>query len=125
MQAAFSQIERLSHEVTNPGNPIQVNMKTRYVIKGINKEQIVESVVSITTDDKGRISHLADKWNGSLPDGAIKNVSPFRPLSWYKYAEGWAFWWFSWVWYTWPWAVCTHAWHVDLTDLMFCRLSVV
>ena len=38
---AFSEIERLSHEVTSAGNPIVLDMKTRYVVKGIGKEQTI------------------------------------------------------------------------------------
>lgn len=52
-----------------------MDMKTRYVIKGINKEQIVSSVVAIYLDGDGKIQKVQDKWDGKLPDGAIANVS--------------------------------------------------
>jgi len=52
-----------------------MDMKTRYVIKGINIEQTIESVVAIHTDEQGKISKVEDRWNGKLPDGAIANVS--------------------------------------------------
>jgi hypothetical protein len=61
--------------VKDAGNPILMDMKTRYVIKGIGKEQIVSSVVEITLDGEGKIQKVADKWDGKLPDGAIANVS--------------------------------------------------
>lgn len=52
-----------------------MDLKTRYVIKGINKEQIVSSVVAIYLDGEGKIQKVQDKWDGKLPDGAIANVS--------------------------------------------------
>ncbi|KAF2036508.1 hypothetical protein EK21DRAFT_105827 [Setomelanomma holmii] len=79
LQQAFSEIERLSHQVTDAGNPILMDLKTRYVIKGINKEQTVQSVVAIHLDDQGKISKVEDKWDGKLPDGAISNA--FRHLN--------------------------------------------
>ncbi|KAH9864272.1 hypothetical protein J1614_010206 [Plenodomus biglobosus] len=79
LQSAFSEIERLHHQVTDAGNPILIDMKTRYVIKGINKEQTIESVVAIYTDEQGKISRVEDRWNGKLPDGPISNA--FRHLN--------------------------------------------
>lgn len=52
-----------------------MDLKTRYVIKGINKEQVVSSVVAIYLDSEGKIQKVQDKWDGKLPDGAIANVS--------------------------------------------------
>jgi hypothetical protein len=74
LQSAFSEIERLHHQVKDAGNPILMDLKTRYVIKGINKEQTIESVVAIHLDQQGKIKKVEDKWNGELPDGAISNV---------------------------------------------------
>lgn len=76
LQTAFSEIERQHHSVTDAGNPILMDLKTRYVIKGIGKEQIISSVVAIHLDGQGKIQKVEDKWNGKLPDGAIVNVSP-------------------------------------------------
>ncbi|TIA34571.1 hypothetical protein D6C78_06743 [Aureobasidium pullulans] len=78
LQSAFSEIERLSHEVTSSGNPISMNMKTRYVVKGIGKEQTISSVVNIFHEG-GKITKVEDKWDGKLPDGAIANA--FRNLN--------------------------------------------
>jgi hypothetical protein len=75
LQSAFSEIERQHHSVKDAGNPILMDLKTRYVIKGINKEQIVSSVVAIHLDGEGKIQKVQDKWDGKLPDGAIANVS--------------------------------------------------
>lgn len=80
-------------------------MKTRYVIKGIGKEQTIASVINIFVNDQGKIEKVQDKWNGSLPDSGIKNVSVLNPLSWMEYGGAWLFWGWSWVWYTWPWMV--------------------
>jgi hypothetical protein len=74
LQTAFSEIERLSHEVTSAGDPIEMDLKTRYVIKGINKEQTIQSKVLIFTEDD-RITKVQDKWDGKLPEGGIQNVS--------------------------------------------------
>lgn len=74
LQVAFSEIERLSHEVTSSGNPIEMDLRTRYVVKGLNKEQTVDSKVTIHTDGD-KISRVEDKWSGSIEEGGIKNVS--------------------------------------------------
>ncbi len=75
LQSAFSEIERLNHQVKDAGNPILMDLRTRYVIKGINKEQVIQSVVAIHLDDQGKISKVEDKWDGKLPDSSIANVS--------------------------------------------------
>lgn len=81
LQSAFSEIERLHYQVKDAGNPILMDLKTRYVVKGIGKEQTIESVVAIHTDDQGKISKVEDKWNGKLPEGAIANVRATRHTS--------------------------------------------
>lgn len=75
LQQAFSEIERLNHQVTDAGNPIVMDLKTRYVIKGINKEQTIQSVVAIHLDEQGKIKKVEDKWDGKLPEGSISEVS--------------------------------------------------
>ncbi|KAF2643538.1 hypothetical protein P280DRAFT_394198 [Massarina eburnea CBS 473.64] len=79
LQSAFSQIERLHHSVTDAGNPILMDLKTRYVIKGINKEQTIQSVVAIHLDEQGKVRKVEDKWDGKLPDSSIANA--FRHLN--------------------------------------------
>ncbi|KAF2157263.1 hypothetical protein K461DRAFT_289598 [Myriangium duriaei CBS 260.36] len=79
LQSAFSEIERLSHEVTDAGNPILMNLKTRYVVKGVGKEQTISSVVAMHLGSDGKITKVEDKWDGKLPDGAISNA--FRHLN--------------------------------------------
>jgi len=91
LQTAFSEIERLNHEVKSSGNPIMMDLSQRYKVKGIGKEQTVNSVVEIHTDGE-KISKVADKWDGKLPDSNISNVSSFWTLLslfwWLRYAEG-------------------------------------
>lgn len=127
LQTAFSEIERLHHEVTSAGNPIEMDMKTRYVVKGLGKEQIMQSKVLIHTEGD-KISKVEDKWNGTLPDSGIANVSSVfqmvNPLWWVKYAEGWAFWMWSFVWETTPWRVrdaCSRSF--PFADLCFSTLA--
>jgi hypothetical protein len=79
LQSAFSEIERLHHEVKDAGNPILMDLKTRYVIKGIGKEQTIQSVVAIHTNAEGKITKVEDKWDGKLPDSSIANA--FRHLN--------------------------------------------
>ena len=108
LQTAFSEIERLSHEVTSNGNPIEMDLKTRYVVKGIGKEATVNSKVTIFTEGD-KISKVEDKWDGKLPESSISNVSsPWRLLSpfwWAFYLEAWIFWLWSFVWETQIWRV--------------------
>ena len=112
LKESMSEIERLHYQVTSSGNPITMDLKTRYKIKAIGKEQIINSVITIaTTADGSKIEKVQDKWDGELPDSSIKNVSSiwqlFSPFWWLHYAEGWAFWCWSWTWYTRPWMVRT------------------
>jgi hypothetical protein len=108
LQTAFSEIERLHHEVTSAGNPIEMDMKTRYVIKGINKEQTIASKINIFVEGD-KIVKVEDKWDGKLPESGIQNVSStwqyLSPFWWMGYAGGWAWWGWSFVWYTTPWMV--------------------
>ncbi|KAF2193451.1 hypothetical protein K469DRAFT_691028 [Zopfia rhizophila CBS 207.26] len=109
LQSAFSEIERLSHSVKDAGNPILMDLKTRYVIKGIKKEQTIRSVVTIHTDEQGKIAKVEDKWDGNLPESSIANVGSVSQLVslvwWLNYAIGWGFWVWSWGWETRVWGV--------------------
>lgn len=111
LKAAFSEIERLHHEVTSAGNPIMMSLKTRYVVKGIQKETTINSVVSIATDSAGTITKVEDRWDGSLPDSSIANVSTVwqlaSPFWWANYTFAWAWWTASWAWWSTPWLVRT------------------
>ncbi|KAL9106536.1 MAG: hypothetical protein Q9227_008451 [Pyrenula ochraceoflavens] len=78
LEKAFSEIERLDHRVTSAGNPIDLDLKTRYKIAGVGKEQVVESKVKIFTEGS-KISKVQDRWNDELPEGSFKNA--FRKLN--------------------------------------------
>lgn len=93
--------------MTSSGNPIKLDMKTKYKAKGVGTEHTIESVVNIYYDKSaGKIEKVEDKWNNELPEGAFKNVSQLlNPFWWLRYAENWCFWLCSFVWYTWPWQV--------------------
>ncbi|KAI9841373.1 MAG: hypothetical protein M1837_000756 [Sclerophora amabilis] len=107
LQAAFSEIERLHHEVTSSGNPITFDLKTRYKLKGLGKDTTIQSVINIFYDKTdGKIQKVEDKWDGKLPDSSIQDVSMrqlISPAWWFHYAEAWAFWLWSLVWWTWWW----------------------
>jgi hypothetical protein len=110
LQQAFSEIDRISYQVTGSGNPITMDLKTRYVVKGIGKEQTINSKINIfTTADGSKIEKVEDKWDGQLPDSAFKDVSSIfqllSPFWWINYWMGWAFWLWSFIWYTRIWLV--------------------
>lgn len=102
LQTAFSEIERLHHEVTSGGNPIAMDLRTRYVVKGIGKEQTIDSKINIFYDKaSGKITKVEDKWDGKLPDSSIQNVSVdqlFSPWWWLHYGESFAWWAWSFTW---------------------------
>lgn len=75
LPALFKPIQLQHHRVTSAGNPIELEMSNKYVVKGIKKEQVMNSVVSIFVGQDGKIEKVEDKWNGKLPDGAVSDVS--------------------------------------------------
>lgn len=108
----MSEIERLHHEVIDGGNPITMDLRTRYVLKGIQKEQTIDSKINIFYDEDYKIQKVEDKWDGKLPDSSIQNVSIDQLISpwwWLHYYEGWLFWGWSFTWNTWVWQVCAAA----------------
>lgn len=117
LQQAFSEIERQHHSVTDAGNPILMDLKTRYKIKGIGKEQTIQSIVAIHLDEQGKIAKVEDRWDGKLPDSAIANVSSvfsyLDPFWWINYWLGWCFWMWSWTWETQAWRVGVPSCAVD------------
>lgn len=70
----FRPIHIQSHEVTSAGNPIELKLRNKYVVKGIKKEQVMNSVVRIEVSEDGMIQKVEDRWNGSLPEGAVSQV---------------------------------------------------
>ncbi|KAH6663794.1 hypothetical protein B0J14DRAFT_252927 [Halenospora varia] len=82
LQTAFSEIHREHFEVKKGGNPIEMELKTRYKIKGLGKEQTIESLVKIHTAGEGdniRIKEVVDRWNNNLPEGPFAKA--FRNLN--------------------------------------------
>lgn len=95
--------------MTSSGNPIELDLKSRYVVKGLGKEQIIDSKVKIWTEGD-KIVKVHDEWNGKLPESDIAQVSRkylplISPWWWHALAEGWAFWGWSFAWGTRPWRV--------------------
>jgi len=75
LPALFSPINILSHKVISSGNPIELELSNKYVVKGIKKEQVMDSIVKIYVGSDGKIEKVEDKWNGKLPEGAFSEVS--------------------------------------------------
>ena len=67
--------------MASAGNPIKLELMQRYVVKGIYKEHIVNSLVVIHTNPEGsKVTKLLDKWDGELPDSSIRDVSSLLQL---------------------------------------------
>ena len=98
-------------------------MRTRYVIKGIGKEQTVDSKINIAYDKAtGKITKVEDKWDGKLPDSSFTNVSIeqlFSPWWYLHYAESWGWRLWSFTWNMWWWQVCAY-WTKNLTSADCC-----
>jgi hypothetical protein len=75
LRQAFSEIDRLNHQVKDAGNPMLVDLRINYVIRGLDKKQMVQSVAAIYLDDEGRISKVEDRWDGQASEGGISEVS--------------------------------------------------
>lgn len=75
----FSDIQLQHHEVTSSGNPISLDMRNKYTLKGIGKETTMQSVVNIYTTADGKIEKVEDKWDGKLPEGEFAKA--FRRLN--------------------------------------------
>lgn len=102
-----------------------MNLKTRYVVKGIGKEQIISSVVNIY-HEQGKITKVEDKWDGKLPESSIANVSFIQllnPLWWAFYMWAWLFWVWSFVWWSRAWRVRTAFPLTPATCTKSCLLS--
>ena len=100
----FSTIERLHHSVTSAGNPIEMDLKTRYVVKGVGTEKVIDSKIVIDYNEStGRITRLQDRWSGDIPTSSFAEVSVMRLLSpwwWLQSVEAVGFWLLTLVWET-------------------------
>jgi len=70
LQAAFSEIQRLSMSVLSAGNPIELDLKTMYKVKGLGTEQTIASKVKIYHEGD-KITKVEDRWNDQLPESAF------------------------------------------------------
>lgn len=78
LPALFHPIQIQSHQVTSGGNPIELELSNKYTVKGIKKEQLMNSVVKIHVGSDGKIDKVEDRWNDSLPEGPISEVCLFN-----------------------------------------------
>ncbi|OHE99322.1 hypothetical protein CORC01_05363 [Colletotrichum orchidophilum] len=106
LPALFNPIQIQSHTVTSAGNPIELELKNKYTVKGIKTEQTMESVVQIQVGDDGKIVKVSDRWNNNLPEGAFSQVRNALHVSVVKAAK-------------------TLAWILGQTGVaVFCRVSL-
>jgi hypothetical protein len=76
----FNPITILSHEVISSGNPIELKLRNKYVLKVVKTEQIMDSIVKIEVADDGKIQKVEDRWNDKLPSGVISEVRDWQLL---------------------------------------------
>ena len=106
-----------------------MDLKTRYVLKGLGKETTISSKINIFYDkDTGKITKVEDKWDGQLPDSSFANVSIGQLISpwwWVHYYEGWAWWMWSFTWQTRPWqvGVCMLRAESTMVTVLYCLES--
>lgn len=64
--------------IKNVGNPMELHLKTKYKVKAVGKEQVIDSTVLVhMTDasDGAKITKVEDKWGGTPPpDGFFSKV---------------------------------------------------
>ncbi|GJD04017.1 hypothetical protein ColKHC_12842 [Colletotrichum higginsianum] len=75
LPALFNPIKIQSHTVTSAGNPIELELKNSYTVKGVKTEQTMESVVQIQVGDDGKIVKVRNALNVSF-------LSAARTLAW-------------------------------------------
>jgi hypothetical protein len=75
LRSAFSTIDRLSFQVKDAGNPILIDLRMRYIVKGMHNETTVQSVVAVYLDGEGKVERVEDRWDGTLPEGMMSDVS--------------------------------------------------
>ncbi|KAI4866465.1 hypothetical protein F4820DRAFT_447000 [Hypoxylon rubiginosum] len=63
LPAVFNPIRIQDHSVTSAGNPIELQLTNTYGLKGLNKEQTINSTVRIYIGRDQRIERVEDRWN--------------------------------------------------------------
>ncbi len=106
--------------MTSAGNPITLDLKTRYVVKGLGSEKVINSKVNIHTDSAGeKIVKVEDRWDGEIPEGPVAKVGDLfsfhglsvvagrvlNPFWWGRYWRDWGFYGLSVIWETRGWEV--------------------
>jgi len=79
LPAVFNPIKLLAHRVTSAGNPIELDLRNRYTLKGVKTDQEIGSRVRIFVGDDGLIERVEDRWDGKLPEGPVSEA--FRKLN--------------------------------------------
>jgi len=74
LPTVFNPIQILSHKVTSAKNPIEMELRNKYTIKGFGYDQTIDSTVLIHMGSDGKIDKVEDKWNGELPSGPVSEV---------------------------------------------------
>jgi len=68
---------RITPRGASSGNPIEMDMKTRYTVKGLGSQQTIDSKIKIWTEGEGaniKITRVEDRWDDKLPDSTFKNA---------------------------------------------------
>jgi len=70
LKATMSDIIQEEVAIKKVGNPMELHLKTKYKVKAVGKEQVIESTVLMHTTDEGegaKITKVEDKWGGTAP----------------------------------------------------------
>ncbi|KAK5454380.1 hypothetical protein LTS15_006380 [Exophiala xenobiotica] len=70
LKATMSEIIQEEVAIKRVGNPMELHLKTKYKVKAVGKEQVIDSTVLVHTTDEGegaKITKVEDKWGGTAP----------------------------------------------------------
>ncbi|EXJ93737.1 hypothetical protein A1O1_02130 [Capronia coronata CBS 617.96] len=66
--ATMSDVKQEHAEIVSVGNPIELRLKDRYTIKGLGKEQLIDSHILVyLTPDGEKVTKVVDRWGGEVP----------------------------------------------------------
>jgi hypothetical protein len=110
--------EQLHSQVTSAGNPIIMDLKTRYKVKGIGAEQTITSVIKIHTDTHAKcIQQVEDRWDGEIPEGPFAKVSSFSDVLVLVSLGWWIRYMGQCLWFVFCWIAWTRGWRVGCFSL--------